>query len=129
MRKKLLITLSIILAVALLAGGWFKLRLNRMYDKFNSEQITDMDLSILEDGTYLGEAGDFVVGVKLSVTVVNQEITDIEIQEQRGGKGYEAHDILPRMIEQQSPDVDVVSGATGSSRCIMIAVKNALTPQ
>lgn len=33
------------------------------------------------------------------------------------------------MIEEQSPDVDVVSGATGSSCCIMIAVKNALTPQ
>ena len=129
MKKKLLITLSVLVAVALLAGGLFKIRLNRMYERFNSEVITDIDLSGIEDGTYTGEAGDFVVGVKLSVTVVNQEITDIEILEQRGGKGYEAHDILPRMIEEQSPDVDVVSGATGSSRCIMIAVKNALTPQ
>lgn len=77
------------------AGGWLKFRLNRMYEKFNSELITDIDLSTLEYGTYTGEAGDFLVAVKLSVTVVNQEITDIEILEQRGGKGYEAHDILP----------------------------------
>ncbi|MGB7055012.1 MAG: FMN-binding protein [bacterium] len=47
--------------------------------------------------------------------------------EQRSGPGYEALETIDRIIGAQSPNVDVVSGATGSSKSIMIAVQNALT--
>ena len=126
MKKKVFIALGCLVLLAGAAGLWFKARLDSMYETFEAEEISHMDLSGIEDGTYTGEAGDFVVSVKLEVTVLDHRIESIEILEQKGGEGYEAHGVLPRIIEAQSPEVDVVSGATGSSRCIMIAVRNAL---
>ncbi|MCK5132278.1 MAG: FMN-binding protein [Candidatus Sabulitectum sp.] len=126
--KKILIALAALVIAAAATGLWFKARLNKMYSIFESEQITDIDLTAFENGEYIGEAGDFVVSVKLSVTVENHCITSIDILDQSSGKGYEAHEVLDRIIEAQSPDVDAVTGATGSSQCIMIAVRNALTP-
>ncbi len=73
--------------------------------------------------------GDFLVSVSLDVTVSDNRITDIVIVEQNGGPGYEALETLDRILEAQSPVVDAVSGATGSSRCIMIAVYKALSAE
>ena len=126
MKKKVFLILTGFVVLAGTAFLWFQARINRMYDTFASEEITDIDLTSLQNGVYPGEAGEFVVSVKLTVTVENHTITSIDIIDQNGGSGYEALEILPRMIEAQSPDVDIVTGATGSSRCIMIAVRNAL---
>ncbi|MCD4706803.1 MAG: FMN-binding protein [Candidatus Sabulitectum sp.] len=128
MKRKILIAVAVLFVAVAATGLWYKIRLNEMYNTFESEQITDIDLGSFENGEYTGDAGDFVISVRLSVTVENHCITRIDILNQSGGKGYEAHEILDRIIEAQSPDVDVVTGATGSSRCIMIAVRNALTP-
>jgi len=46
---------------------------------------------------------------------------------QHCGPGYEAKEVLDRIVAAQSPQVDVVTGATGSSRCLMAAVHRALT--
>jgi uncharacterized protein with FMN-binding domain len=36
---------------------------------------------------------------------------------------------VDQILKVQLPKVDGVSGATGSSKCVMIAVRNALTKQ
>ncbi|UCC11460.1 MAG: FMN-binding protein [candidate division WOR-3 bacterium] len=38
-------------------------------------------------------------------------------------------DVIDRIIQVQSPDVDAVTGANGSSKCIMLAVQKALQKQ
>ncbi len=129
MKKKVIITVCSILVIIAAAALWFKLRLNGMKNYFESAHVTDIDLSSVENGTYRGEAGEFLVSVVLEVAVENHRITGIEVIDQKGGEGYEASEMLPRIIEAQSPSVDIVSGATASSRCIMIAVRNALTDQ
>lgn len=89
--------------------------------------ISDIDLTALSDGIYEGSFGEFLVSVDLRVTVSENQITNIEIINQKSGKGYEAHETLQRIIQAQSPAVDAVSGATVSSKSIMIAVYKALT--
>ena len=44
-----------------------------------------------------------------------------------GGPQYDAKDMTNRIVAAQSPKTDAVSGATGSSKVIMIAVYDALT--
>lgn len=63
------------------------------------------------------------------VTVENGTISEIEITSADGeDKAYlcMAEDIIPKIIEAQSADVDTVSGATFSSTGIRDAVSEAL---
>lgn len=125
--KRVLIVLIAILVAAMAAGSWFKLRYDHMAKVFATTEVGPVDLSSLDDGTYRGSFGEFLVSVELDVTVRSHRITDIDVVDQRGGSGYEALQTLDRIIEAQSPKVDVVTGATKSSQCIMIAAYRALT--
>jgi uncharacterized protein with FMN-binding domain len=88
--------------------------------------ITNPDLSKVTDGTYQGKSKVGPVRVTLDVSVQNNVITSINIIQHFNGKGKKAETIVPRIIEAQSLDVDVVSGATGSSKAILQAVERAL---
>jgi uncharacterized protein with FMN-binding domain len=125
--KKVLIGLGIFVLVIIVFGVVFFLRARQMVKVIDSTVIEEVDLAQIEDGVYSGEFGDFLVNVKLEVTVREHQIADIKIIEQRCGPGYEALETIDRIIESQSPEVDVVTGATGSSKSIMIAVQRALT--
>ena len=64
------------------------------------------------------------------MTIVNKKITAIEVvsaSAETPSFFSRAKAIIPKIIEAQNPDVDVVSGATYSSNGIINAVKNALT--
>ena len=77
-------------------------------------------------GTAQGYGGD----VTVSVTIANKKITAIEVVSASGETPSffsRAKAIIPKIIEAQNPDVDVVSGATYSSNGIINAVKTALT--
>jgi uncharacterized protein with FMN-binding domain len=125
--KKVLIGLGIFVLVVIIFGVVFFLRARQMVKVIDSTVIEDVDLAQTQDGIYVGEFGDFLVNVKLEVTVQDHQITNIKITEQRSGPGYEALEVIDRIIDAQSPKVDAVSGATGSSKSIMIAVQKALT--
>lgn len=124
--KWILIGLGVLVIILVIAFVFFRLRFNRMVDVIDSVEIGSIDLEQIEDGVYPGEFGEFLVSVALEVTVKGHKITDIEIIEQNSGPGYEAREVIDRIIQAQSLNVDAVTGATGSSKCIMIAVQNAL---
>ena len=125
--KKVLIGLGIFIGLIIVFGIAFFFRAQHMVKVIDSAVIQDVDLSQIKDGVYAGEFGEFLVDVKLEVTVQDHQMTKIEIIAQRSGPGYEALATIDRIIEAQSPNVDVVSGATGSSKSIMLAVQKALT--
>jgi uncharacterized protein with FMN-binding domain len=89
--------------------------------------ITTPDLSNISDGTYRGNSKVGPVRVTLDVTVKDRSITAINLIKHFNGLGKKAEAIVPKIIEAQSLAVDVVSGATGSSKAILKAVENALT--
>lgn len=88
------------------------------------------DASSWQDGTWTGTAQGYGGDVTVSVTIANKKITAIEVVSASGETPSffsRAKAIIPKIIEAQNPDVDVVSGATYSSNGIINAVKNALT--
>ena len=127
--KKILLVLGIFFILIIAFGVAFFFRAQQMVKRIESVEINDVDLTRIADGVYAGEFGDFLVDVELEVTVKDHKINKIEIIKQRAGPGYEAIETIDRIIDAQSPKVDVVTGATGSSRSIMIAVQSALTGQ
>lgn len=86
----------------------------------------DVDMSQTKDGTYFGETDAGMVYVKVSVTVANHAIKTIDIIEHKNGRGAKAQAITGNIIAENSYDVDVISGATLSSKAIKSAVSKAL---
>ena len=88
-------------------------------------QVFDLPDGIYE-GTGTGFAGKITVAVEIkdkkivAITVLNVEADDAAFFNRARG-------VIDRIIQSQNLDVDVVSGATYSSRGIISAVKNALT--
>lgn len=127
MKRKVLVTAAVLVGLLAVAAVFFKLRYDRMVRTIENQVVEHVDLSSLENGVYSGSFGDFLIQVSLEVTVSDGRMTDITVTEQQSGPGYEARETIDRILEAQSPAVDAVSGATGSSRCIMISVYRALT--
>lgn len=86
----------------------------------------DVDLNLVADGTYYGEADAGLVFVKVSVAVKDHSIKEIAVIEHKNGLGGKAEAITKDMIARNSYDVDAVSGATLSSETIKSAVSKAL---
>lgn len=128
MRKKILIVLIAVVSLAFIGSGLFYLRYRNMADVITAEvaRVGDVDLSKIPDGVYKGSFGEFLVQVDLEASVVDHRIAGIKILRQECGPGYEALETVDRIIAAQSPKVDAVTGATGSSSSIMIATWRAL---
>ena len=96
---------------------------------YKSITVRTPDLTQIPDGKYNGlyDLSGTPVKVILDVTVQDHKITNIKIVKHFCSPiGKKAENIIDRVIEKQSLEVDVVSGATGSSMSILKAVENAL---
>jgi uncharacterized protein with FMN-binding domain len=78
------------------------------------------------DGIYTGSYEILPVKVVVRVNVEDGEIADIFILEHQNGLGGKAERIVKDVLERQSLNVDVVSGATASSKAILRAIENAI---
>jgi uncharacterized protein with FMN-binding domain len=90
--------------------------------------IKNINLEGIDDGDYIGSFsyGGFDYRVK---TVVNaHRIIDIKILQNRKTKqARQAEAVLQEIVKMQTPNVDVISGATTTSKALMKAVENSLT--
>ena len=83
-----------------------------------------------KDGVFTGSARGYGGNIKAEVTVENGRIISVRIVDASGdNEPYLtlAKRTISGIIEQQTWEIDTVSGATYSSRGILGAVKNALT--
>jgi uncharacterized protein with FMN-binding domain len=108
----------------------------------SSEIDTETDIDISEvsdtvetyldgtysDGIYTGKALGMNAMITVNVTVENGEIVDVVIESSREDEPYlsDSLTVIDDILNTQSTEVDVVSGATYTSGGIIDAVKNAL---
>lgn len=95
----------------------------------NIDSITfeNIELSDIEDGTYVGEYDAGYIYAKVEVVIEDGNIVSINLIEHRNEKGKTAEKILDNIVATQEIDVDAVSGATNSSNVIKKAIEDALT--
>lgn len=102
------------------------------HGKSNYTEPVGMDLSNLaiEDGVYTGTADGFRPGLIVEVTIAGGKISRIDVVDHNEvGRQYwqTPVNIIPGVIaEREQSKVDVVSGATATSKAIMSAVEDAL---
>ena len=81
------------------------------------------------DGVYEAKAAGYNGNVFVSVTVEGGKITDIKVTKHSEDDEYyydTVDKVIPDILEKQSTDVDIVSGATSTSEAIIKAVNKAL---
>ncbi len=128
MKKKKVIVLFVIIVIigVFLATAGIKPYLEKNLDQLANSTISDVDLSRIEDGVYVGSYKVFPVAAEVKVTVNNHIITGIELVKHNNGQGAPAEIIPDKVVEAQTLEVDIVSGATYSSKVILKAIEDAL---
>ena len=82
-----------------------------------------------KDGTYTGAAQGFGGVIRVSVTVDENEITEIEVLSSEGEDAAyfsQAETLNAKILQKQNTDLDAVTGATLSSIGLLDAVDAAL---
>lgn len=126
-RKRIILFTAILLFLIGLIFTAAYLKSVADYKKAVKETIfSNLDISDVPDGVYVGEYDVDFIYAKVEVTVQNRVITNIDILEHKNGRGSPAEIVVDRIIEEQKIDVDAVSGATNSSIVIKKAVENAI---
>lgn len=126
MKRVFKVLLSIFLIFGLIVLGGI-IYLTRGLESGKSVVVNTVSISALRDGTYNGKykAGRWTNEVKL--TVKNGKISAIEVLEDVTFKKPEwTKELFDRIIEKQSTDVEVVSGATITSKAYLKAIEDAL---
>lgn len=86
------------------------------------------DLSAKADGEYTGSYDGGLVKATVSVTLAAGRIASIRILKHDCSPiGKKGEAIIARVVERQTLAVDVVSGATGSSKVLLKAIEAAVS--
>lgn len=129
MKKKLKWIGLILLVIVIIIVGVFAVLISKSeanFEAFMEMPISMVDLTKLSDGSYKGAYSVFPVSVEVTVEVRAQKIVNITIDKHFNGQGKPAEVIIDEVINQQSLDVDMISGATYSSKVILKAIEDAL---
>ena len=129
-KKKLKISITVIGSILLIGIVCFAIYMSSVIlyqNKVKSTIISDVDISGIADGVYIGEYDVDFIYVKVAVTVESGKITTIDIIEHKQDRGKAAESIISDIVQQQRIDVDGITGATNSSTVIKKAIENALS--
>ena len=91
-------------------------------------KVTTPPFSTLPDGAYEGAHDGGMVKATVEATIAGGAIAAVRILRHDCGTGKPAERIIEEVVARQSLDVDAVAGATYSSRVILKAIENALSP-
>jgi len=125
--KKGLLMLALVFGICLIAFGISMSKAQENLDGLAEMSIDEIDLATLSDGIYKGDYAVFPVSVEVDVTISNHEIIAIDLIKHYNGQGKPAEVITQDVIAAQTLNVDVISGATYSSKIILKAIEVALT--
>jgi uncharacterized protein with FMN-binding domain len=125
--KKVLIGLGVFIGFIVIMGSVVFIGLSSNMKKIRAIEINNIEISGVSDQTVVGEYYyEDQIGATVEVTIENGMITEIVFIEHIAGLGEKAEIITEDIINEQSLEVDAVSGATTSSHVIKLAIQNAL---
>jgi uncharacterized protein with FMN-binding domain len=123
MRKGRVIVFSILMTLAVLSGC-----ASKEVQQTRQMPINGIDLQSVKDGEYQGDYSYSNFTYVVNVVVQNHHMTAVHVLKNRTTKKAKmAEGVIPRIIERQKNDVDVVSGATTTSKALLKAIENALS--
>ncbi len=125
--KKVFLAIGILFVVIIIGIVVLFVNMGKNLDNYGNFDFSRMDLSTVEDGVYTGSEDAGIVKASVEVTVKDHTITLVTILSHDCGTGKPAEVIVTDIVENNSLQVDTISGATYSSNVIKKAVYNAVT--
>jgi uncharacterized protein with FMN-binding domain len=123
MKKIVRITVSLLIIIAI--GGVFFI--TRGLKSGVNLIINNVDLSSLSDGTYDGKYNAGRWTNEMNVTIKDHKITKLDVVKDVSISKFEVTNaMLSKVIKKQNTNVDVVSGATVTSKAYLKSIENAL---
>ncbi len=125
-QRSLFIAITILVATTIMSA-YSAFKNHVQTTKIRNLPVSAIDLNSINNGDYEGNFCYSRFCYKVKVTVAENKIAQIEVLNNRKTEYAEkALSIINKIIESQSLQVDAISGATISSKCIIKAVENAL---
>jgi uncharacterized protein with FMN-binding domain len=117
-----------IVIVLVIVSGVAVIFLTKGMGAVKKVELKELNLSGIPDGTYKGHFDGARWTNTLEVTVTDEDITEIKII---SPPSYVEDDFSNKLINtvraKQSLDIDVVSGATVTTKAMLKAIENALS--
>lgn len=126
LKQRTVVIMASLLIISAVISGWMNVS---MLNRYRSMAIADTDLSKLEDKTYRGSAkcGNFTY--ETQAIIKNNQITELSVLKNRDSPyAIFAEGVFAKILKKQTPNVDAITGATTTSKCLMKAVEQTLTP-
>ncbi len=123
---KVLLIVFAAIALLLIAGAIAFSRSGDKLEALRDIEVADPDLTQLADGVYRGRHNVFPVLVTVDVTIRDHQMEQIDLVRHINGQGGAAEVIPGLVVESQSLQIDVITGATYSSKVILLAIEDAL---
>ncbi len=131
MKNKIVIIAGTMLGIAAIGFGIFYFTylapLNETYKEIRTMAIEEVSMDNSKDGVYQGEYSYSSTTCKVEVVVRDHKIADIKVLiSDKSEYAKKAEAVLDKVIEKQTLQVDVVAGATTTSKALLKATENAL---
>ena len=104
------VLIGAVLIVAVIGAGYLY-NVNLYQCKVRAIEISDVDLSLIPDGIYIGECDVHFIYAKVAVTVRSGRITALNVLEHRNDRGSAAESIVDDIVKKQRIDVGSESTA------------------
>ena len=128
--KKLLKVVLVLIVLFILISGGFLFYLSRGLEAGSQLVSHDVNLLLLDDGVYLGKYDGGRWSNEVAVKIKNHKISEITIiNDVMFSKPEVIDELFSRVTENQSVNVDVVSGATVTSKAYLKSIEHALKNQ
>jgi uncharacterized protein with FMN-binding domain len=119
------IALSVVLIFILIAAGGI-FYISRGIDEGSKVVVNPVNIVLVNDGSYTGKYNSGRWTNELKIIVNNHRITKIDVvKDVTFSKPEWREELFSRVIEKQNVDVDVVTGATVTSKAYLKAIENA----
>lgn len=127
MKLLLKIVLTVFILFVLVSGaGMFYI--SRGLEAGATLEVSNVNLTEIGDGTYNGMYKGGRWTNEVSVIVKDHRITGVEVvKDVAFPKPEVTAELIGKVLEKQSPDVDAVSGSTVTCKAYLKSIENALT--
>lgn len=116
---------KIVLCVILIIGLGFSVIVTKGLKEGKNIEINNVDISQLKDGTYTGKYSKDRWTSEVEVSIKGNKIQEIKLLSDKLTPDV-SDELFKKIIETQKVNVDVISGATVTSKAYLKSVENAL---
>jgi len=119
-----MLSITLLLVLILLSGC----ALIKYKKKIAATEIQTIDLKTIEDGIYEGFYDTYLINAKVSVEIEDHKIVNIKLVEHKHDRAS-GEPMIQRVLNKQSLEVDMITGATNSCKTVLKAIEIALNKE